>query len=107
MTSEAERQLRRVAERLGTLKGHAGFVILVEEIEKKRARMKEALAARLMDGREDVAVLKEQAAYDRGFYDGARYSVAVVNGAAKKLEEWDAGAEVTEPEEETDGWARY
>lgn len=105
--NESERKLRRIAERLGSLKEHVGFKILVEEIEKKRARMKDMLAMRLLDGKEDLLVLVDQAKYDRGFYDGMSYAEKIVDNAASKLAEWDAGAEVTEPEEDTDGWAGF
>jgi hypothetical protein len=106
MTPEAERQLRRIAERLGSLQTHPGFTLLVEEINKKRARMKETLTSRLMGG-EDVAQMQRQADYDRGFIDGAMYSKTVVDAAARKMKDWDEGQAVTEPEEATDGWAGY
>jgi hypothetical protein len=107
MTPEQERELRRRAERLASLQKHPGFMLLVEEAEKKRLRMKDGLATRLLDGREDIGALREQATYDRGFYDGVVYGQKIVIGAERKLQEWDAGQEVTEPEEEIDGWASY
>jgi hypothetical protein len=104
MTVDAQRQLRRIAERLGSLQTHPGFTLLVEEIEKKRMRMRESLTARLMGG-EDVAAMQRQADYDRGFIAGAVYGKLVVDAAVRRVQEWEAGAAVTEPEEDKDGWA--
>ena len=104
---DVDRALRRRAERLSSLKENLGFQTLLEEIEKKRVRMKESLAMRLLDGKEAFDVLHDQARYDRGFYDGAKYAEAIVEGAARAFKKWEDGAEVTEPEEETDGWAGY
>jgi hypothetical protein len=105
MTPEQERALRREAEALSSLEKHPGFVALVKVIERKRESMKRTLADRLMNPDETAIDMQRQADYDRGFYAGASYSSQVVEGARAAMEKWDAGAEVTEPEEEADGWS--
>ena len=107
LSPERERELRRSAERLASLQKNPGFIILVEEIEKKRGRMKSALADRLMDPDSEIEGMQRQADYDRGFFSGASYPSQIVDAAAATLEKWDEGQNMEEPEEEEDGWSDY
>jgi hypothetical protein len=106
ISPEAQRVLRRAAERLAGLQKHPSFTLLTEKIEEKRVRMRDSLTARLMGG-EPTQLLQRQIDYDRGFIDGALYGKAIVDNAVRDLEEWEAGEAVTETEEGTDGWPGY
>lgn len=101
---EAERRVLHAAETLSRL-GHLDeFAFLRAEIEKKRERMADTLASRLMSG-EDMVSLQRQVDYDRGFIHGINYPFEVVKGAMERLRKSDTENE--EPEEETDEWSRY
>jgi len=99
-----DRTLRRRAEQLSTLDASPGFVFMNEEIDKKAAKMRDALAARLIAG-EEVAQLQRQADYDRGFVDGMCYPREVVKGAVNTMRRLDQ--QLAEPPEPTDEWSRH
>lgn len=102
---EQERILLHAAETLTRLGRLDEFSFLLGEIEKKRVRMADSLAARLMSG-EDVTVLQRQIDYDRGFITGMLYPFEVVKGATERLKSFDE--QNKEPEADmTDEWSRY
>lgn len=66
---------------------HPGFLELVAESDRKRARMAEQFKSFYLDG--TLAIDQRQVDYDRGYRDGMRYIVAVVAAATNTLKKLD------------------
>ena len=96
------RALRHRAEQLASLKKVEAFQFLAGEVQKKRGRMAEQLAAMILNGTEEVP--QRQVDWNRGFIAGMLYVTEnVISGAERKLEK------DSEPEDELeeDNWSGY
>lgn len=102
MSEQSERALRHAAEQLASLKRLEPWQFLKDTIAKKRVRMAEMVAQRILGDPNFTAELAQrQIDHDRGYVAGMKYVFDVVDGAERTL----SGARSSKPDEaEEDFW---